>query len=228
MKKYLITIGCVLVSFNQVNFAKAISKNSYSYKSCLEQPKKQKARSLELQELVKADQKVRENFVHQSLEEQTSMAEEDRKRRQRVGEIFGEGCFKNIEDYQAAALIYQHGDTPDHFYQSFVWSNEAMRLGSKKDAQGVAVAIDRYLVTIGHKQLFGTQALIVGEKGDCLCFNQNEKTVPASMIKKYGGMSLEQRVAMYVKLFNVSKSCEIKECPGNLQPTPKGTVPGFW
>ena len=56
------------------------------------------------------------------------MLEHDLIRRKRVGEIFGEGCFKTAKDYSAASLIFQHGDTPDHYYQA-LWANRAVELG---------------------------------------------------------------------------------------------------
>ncbi len=84
----------------------------------------------------------------------------DETRRKRVGEIFGEGCFSTSEDYAAAALVYQHGDTPDHFFQTYIWSKRAV-------------------VNTGHKQLFGSQAMRPGPtESTCWCLDQIEKTFP--------------------------------------------------
>jgi hypothetical protein len=76
-------------------------------------------RSMELQKIVKADQDDR-----QKMPLPPSVLLRDLKRRMRVGEIFGEGCFKSAADYAAAAPVYQHGTTPDHFYQTFIWSQK--------------------------------------------------------------------------------------------------------
>ena len=73
-------------------------------------------------------------------------------------EILGEGCFKSAEDYAAASLIYQHGDSPDHFFQAFIWALRAVQLGDFQQKSLVAMTVDRYLISSGKKQLFGTQA----------------------------------------------------------------------
>jgi hypothetical protein len=132
--------------------------------------------------------------------ERAVIAEEDRVRRKRVGEIFGEGCFKSAADYQASTLIFQLGDSPDHYYQSFIWSNRAFQLGDKNSLQCIALSVESYLVSIGHKQLLGTQAInIKGNKG-CYCFQPSEPSVPEKMVLKFGGMSKQKRVELYSSL----------------------------
>ncbi|BCA95887.1 hypothetical protein TUM19329_22480 [Legionella antarctica] len=195
---------------------------------CWEQPKKQALRSKELQKLEKTDQSDRANYFKLSEKGKIKIALADLKRRQRVGEIFGEGCFKTAADFRAAALIYQHGEIPDHFYQAFVWANRAVQLGDKNQKQMAALAIDRYLVSIGHKQLFSSQAKIIPNKNGCFCMQQSEKRVPGHFIKEYGALSVKERYALYKKSFNQDKNCTLKECSEELKPTPRGTIPGFW
>jgi hypothetical protein len=73
----------------------------------------QKSRSRELQHLRADDQLDREGFLETSTEKEIAkLQKKDLERRKRVAEIFAEGCLKSAEDYMAAALIYQHGDTP--------------------------------------------------------------------------------------------------------------------
>ena len=198
------------------------------YHTCLEKPAIQKARSKELQVLAIEDQLDREGYATMSKFELSRMAVNDRIRRKRVGEIYGEGCFKSAKDFDAAALIFQHGDSPEHFYQSFLWSLRSVQLGDKRNTDGVAVAIDRYLVNTGHKQLFGTQAKAIPGKKGCFCMQQSETSVPDKMILKYAAMSKEARAKEYEKLFNQDKSCVMKECDEQLKASPRGTVPGFW
>lgn len=105
------------------------------------------------------DQKNREDFeTHPEIpvtqDKVIAMGRRDLKRRKRVGEIFAEGCLKTADDFAAAAMIFQHGTSPDHFYQTFVWSKRGVDLGDDKQKKLVALAVDRYLVNIGHKQLF--------------------------------------------------------------------------
>src|ERR1700723_3309302 len=77
-------------------------------KNCREDQERQKSRSEELQRIVTEDQKDRLarpidwNIVYPR----------DVVRIKRVGEIFAEGCFVTGQDYAAAALVFQHGDSP--------------------------------------------------------------------------------------------------------------------
>jgi hypothetical protein len=93
--------------------------------SCVENPEIQAQRSRELQEIVKADQADR--AVIGSIDSEVALR--DRRRRMRVGEIFGEGCCTSAADYSAAALVYQHGKIPDHFFQTFLWAKRSVDLG---------------------------------------------------------------------------------------------------
>src|SRR4051794_13456568 len=96
---------------------------------CLTEPERQQARSNELKEIVKADQDERKEFMRFSSLQLFEMSKHDLSRRKRVAEIFAEGCFKIASDYSEAALVFQHGDNPDHFSQSFIWSKRAVELG---------------------------------------------------------------------------------------------------
>lgn len=204
------------------------SNLGYSYVSCLEQPEKQISRSNELVELVAADQNEREGFENFSEEEMMKLSENDLNRRKRVGEIFGEGCFKNASDYAAAALIYQHGDVSEHYFQAFIWANRAVQLGDLTQKSLAALAIDRYLVDIGKKQLFGSQFYGTESGGWCYCLVPVEPSFPDNFRKEYSGASLEERFELLAEI-NQGKNCANKECIDmTLEPSPKGTVPGFW
>jgi hypothetical protein len=194
---------------------------------CLEQPQMQAARSQELKEMVEADQKAREDWENLSDEEKIQMAEQDLVRRKRVGEILGEGCFKTADDYGAASLIYQHGDNPDHYYQAFVWANRAVQLGEEGAKGLVALTIDRYLVSIGKKQLFASQAYASEATGNCYCLQQVEASFPDAFRKEFSGISLAERFEWLVSI-NEANNCPNSECPIPLEPTPKGSLPGFW
>ncbi len=44
------------------------------------------------------------------------------------------------------------------FFQTFIWAKKAVELGDPSQKRLMAMSIDRYLINIGHKQLFATQA----------------------------------------------------------------------
>ena len=194
---------------------------------CSRDERVQLARSEELKEMVGADQNERENFENMSEEEKFNLSKNDLKRRKRVGEIFGEGCFKTPEDYLSASLIYQHGDVLDHYFQAFVWANRALQLGDDTAKYLLALTIDRYLVSVGKKQLFGSQAYWSSDLGECFCLQQTESTFPDAKRKDYSGITLSERYEWLATL-NEGKDCSIAECPINLEPTLIGSIPGFW
>lgn len=152
----------------------------------------------------------------------------DEYRRKRVGEIFGEGCFSKAEDYAAAALVYQHGVVPDHFFQTFIWSKRGVELGDEKQKRMMALGIDRYLVNIGHRQLFGSQANRPGsDPNGCWCLQKVEKSFPNRLRRQYAGKSLAEAFE-WLKELNAGKKCPIRECTESLKTSPQGIVPGFW
>jgi hypothetical protein len=199
-----------------------VSKN---IQICINSPKIQDERSGELRLLAAEDQKDRENWENISEEQLGLIMQRDLHRRMRVGEIFGEGCFKMPEDYMNAALIYQHGDTSDHFYQAFIWSKRAYELGSTSAQAFSALAIDRYLVSIGMKQLFGSQYFKLNQDA-CLCMQPVEPSFPNSTRKNYSGRTLEDNYKI-MSSFN-SADCPNVECTNELQSTPEGSIIGFW
>ncbi|USN48027.1 MAG: hypothetical protein H6626_02755 [Pseudobdellovibrionaceae bacterium] len=227
MKRILL----ILISFAHFGCS-SISKANQDLtdiQPCRQDVPRQKLRSEELQTIVKADQDDRENFNNKTQDELFEMLKRDITRRKRVGEIFGEGCFKDAKDFSAAALVYQHGDVPDHFFQAFIWAKRAVDLGDKSQKHLMALAIDRYLVNIGHKQLFASQASKsnVNDPNSCWCMQQIEKTFPEKLRIEGAGKSLTKAFDWLEEL-NQGKNCPNTECDVELSPSPKGTVPGFW
>ena len=194
---------------------------------CTKDESRRKSRSEELQKIVQADQADRKNWSNLTPEEMAEVVVRDVVRRKRVGEIFGEGCFSKPEDYGAAALVFQHGDSPDHFYQVFVWAKRGVELGDAKQKDLMAIGIDRYLVNIGKKQLFGSQASQI-MPGSCFCLQQVERTFPDERRTEFLRPTL-RRALDWVDSLNLNKKCApASECPEPLTTTPEGSIPGFW
>jgi hypothetical protein len=96
---------------------------------------------------------------------------------------------------------------------------------SQRDME--ALGIDRYLVSIGKKQLFASQASEPGE-GACWCLEQVESTFPDAMRLQYVHRSLAEALA-WVDTLNVGMACgAARQCDKPLLPTPAGSVPGLW
>lgn len=193
--------------------------------SCMFDIEKQNLRSEELTNIEKQDQEDRENWESKNEEDLQRLEDNDLVRRKRVAEIFAEGCLSTSSDYLAAALIFQHGDIPDHYYQAFIWSRKAAELGDKNGKSFSALAIDRYLVSIGKKQLFGSQFYKVFGDG-CYCMQPVETTFPDSFRKDYSGRSLNEN---YVLMSSLNTSgCANVECAHMLDDVPSGSIIGFW
>ena len=194
----------------------------------------QSRRSSELQRIREADQADRawqanlEKMPQPSQAVLERMSRNDLGRRMRVGEIFGEGCLQSADDYEAAFMVYQHGTTPGHYFQAFLWSKEALSLGNGHVKSEVAMAIDRYLVSTEHEQLFGTQASQPA-LGACWCIQPIEGSFPAVLREEYRGGPNEAYTGLaYLKILNRGTGCPDSFCDTHLRPSPQGSVPGFW
>ncbi len=192
--------------------------------SCREDRPRAEARSRELQRLVAKDQADRQD---NALDPGT--IERDMIRRKRVAEIFGEGCFETAADFAAGALVFQHGDVPEHFLQTFLWAKRAVELGHEKNRRLMALAVDRYLVNTGRKQLFASQASRRMDE-PCWCLQPVEKTFPAELRLAYMGETLADKFKWVVAM-NAKAACPAENtCAATpaLTDSPAGTVPGLW
>jgi hypothetical protein len=193
---------------------------------CREDRSRSESRSKELREIAKDDQEDRQDWEKKSPDQIFKIAKRDEKRRKEVAEIFAEGCLVKAEDFAAAALVFQHGDTAEHFFQAYAWAKRAVELGDAKQKSLIATAVDRYLINSGRKQLFATQASR-RESDSCWCLEPTEPGFPDSVRKDYGGRPLSGSFD-WLKGLNAGKNCPIQECSTVLKPSPRGTVPGLW
>lgn len=206
-------LSCIAYADEKINFV-----------DCLFDPPRQKMRSEELQTIVSEDQTDRTPPINWE-----AVSPRDESRRKRVGEIFGEGCFKYAKDYAAAALVYQHGNHPDHFFQTFLWAKKSVDLGDSSQKWLMAAGIDRYLINTGHKQLFATQATKHNINDECWCLEETESTFPESMRITYTKKTLKDQLDWVDSLNNKTKNCmPTPICKRNLSESPSGIVPGFW
>lgn len=84
----------------------------------------------------------------------------DRGRLARVKALYAGGALHTANDYYHAALVLQHGEAPEDFQLAHDFCVAAMVLG-KNDAASASLAAaaeDRFLVSIGRPQRFGTQS----------------------------------------------------------------------
>ena len=82
----------------------------------------------------------------------TKLSSEDEKRRQEVHRMLASGEVRTGADYWHAAMVYQHGTTPDDYLLAHVLAVDAISLGSKEARWLSAATLDRYLRAIWQPQ----------------------------------------------------------------------------
>lgn len=218
-KEFGLFLICLLFTLNLAQAATA------GPRFCEDKLEVQRQKSAELQRIVQEDQADRAKPYDQI--DWPYVQARDLQRRIQVATIFAEGYFREARDYEAAALVYQHGTVPDHFYQTFIWANTAVRMGSSSAKSLVAVAIDRYLVNIGQKQLFGSQ--FDKDAQGLWCIDAVEETFPDSLRLEYRKLTLRAEIEFFLKYYKSAQTVDqVKACAGDLKDTPAGFVPGFW
>ena len=182
------------------------------------------AASEEVARLVQTDQDARQGVLSAVNWEALTVA--DRQRRVRVSELFAMGCLSTARDYAAAALIFQHGQIPEHYIEAFLFASRAVALGDVAQKSLMAKAIDRFLVTTGHRQLFGTNELVAH---DYSCLWPVEPGFPDERRREYLlSQTIEERRADVRKRNEHKQGCSQVECDYAPQPTPRGSLPGVW
>ena len=107
-----------------------------------------------LHEQDQADRKAFEQLDHEQLQE---VLQRDRARRQRVKELVGSKALQDPEDYFHAAMVFQHGEALDDFWQAHELASRGAELGHPNCRWLTAAAYDRWLMNQGKPQKYGTQ-----------------------------------------------------------------------
>ncbi len=81
----------------------------------------------------------------------------DDERDARVKQMLDAGLIRTATDYFRAALIYQHSGTPEGTLLAHILASVAAAKGYPGALWLQAATLDRYLLQIGRKQVFGTQ-----------------------------------------------------------------------
>lgn len=111
--------------------------------------------SAELKSIYEADQKDREGSF--GALDWTVVGPRDAARRKRVRELIDLGSLQTGKDYERAAMVFQHGDTPDDILFAHVLAVTALGKGGLSARWLAAASLDRYLHRLGQPQVFGTQ-----------------------------------------------------------------------
>jgi hypothetical protein len=104
--------------------------------------------------IFEADQAARQDLRHIDW---TTVSKDDAARRVATGILLSSGRLQSAEDFLHAGFVFQHGDTADDFLLAHTLALVAMKKGSAEASWLAAATLDRYLQTIGHPQIYGTQ-----------------------------------------------------------------------
>ena len=86
-----------------------------------------------------------------------TLSREDTERRAEVMGYLKKGQLTTGNDMYYAAFIFQHGNCPGHYQLANKLADKAMKLGYSDARWIYAATLDRYLLSVGKKQKFGTQ-----------------------------------------------------------------------
>lgn len=162
--------------------------------------------------------------------------EQDRIRRAEVAKLFAEGCFRTARDYHNAAIIFQHGETPDHFYQTFIWAQKAVDKGDESATWLIPRAIDRYMLNSGYKQLFGTNIVTVSsyrpnatqEEQKEFCLWPTAKGVGMMTRNRLNAPDVKDRIKRVHELNAQNGISTAGMCKVEVPDPPRGLFPGVW
>jgi hypothetical protein len=110
--------------------------------------------SIRMAAIFAADQAARQNPYGGNL---LSINEEDRERRIEVFGYIEQGQIHSPQNLVYAAYIFQHGDCPEHYLLGNRLAESAMQAGYPDAKWIYAATLDRYLMSLGEDQKYGTQ-----------------------------------------------------------------------
>ena len=113
------------------------------------------ADSTELMQIYEADQKDREVSVGRV--DWKIVGPRDAARPKRVLELMAQGVVRTGKDYERAAMVFQHGDSPEGILFAHLLAVTALGKGNASARWLASASLDRYLHRLGKPQIFGTQ-----------------------------------------------------------------------
>jgi hypothetical protein len=152
--------------------------------------------------------------------------------RKEVATLFAEGCFTTGRDYHNAAVVYQHGEVAEHYYQTYVWASRAIQLGDTQARWLISRAIDRWALNSGYKQLYATNLVTesffapVNEASQkTWCVWPNVSRITERQRRMMGVSTLAQQIAR-AQAMNGGAGTGL--CAIQVPDPPRGIFPGYW
>lgn len=99
----------------------------------------------------------RKHWYEASVEQYKWIRRRDFQRLREVISLYKAGRIRTASDYHCAALIMQHGERPSHYRLAHRFAGRAVKLGDHSARCLYAATLDRWLLSAGRSQKFGTQ-----------------------------------------------------------------------
>jgi len=109
----------------------------------------------EMQRIFEEDQKDRQPGVAKI--DWAVVEKADASRREATRQLLANGKLHTGEDFERAAFVFQHGDTPDDYLLAHTLAMVAVARGQGSAIWIAAATLDRYLNSIHQPQVYGTQ-----------------------------------------------------------------------
>lgn len=135
-------------------------------------------------------------------EEREKIDKNDRKRREKVLKLYKEKAIQTGQDYHHASLIMQHGETVDDYKLAHEFASKAVNLGNNNAKWLFAATLDRYLLTSGKPQKYGTQ-FKQNEKGEWEMAQPIDPKVTDEERAKYNVPPLKDALKKYKEKYNL-------------------------
>jgi len=87
------------------------------------------------------------------------VSKSDADRREATRKLLADGKLHTGEDFERAAFLFQHGDSPDDYLLAHTLASIAMANGQSSAIWIASATLDRYLQSIHQPQIYGTQFL---------------------------------------------------------------------
>ena len=105
----------------------------------------------------------------------------DEARRVRTKVLLDSGKLRTGDDFYHAAFVFQHGSTPNDYLLAHTLAVIAAAAGRKDAAWIAAATLDRYLMNIGQKQIYGTQ--FVSHNGGAMSQEPYDRTLVSDALR---------------------------------------------
>ena len=111
--------------------------------------------SSEMQRISEGDQKDRQAGIGKI--DWSVVDKADAARREATAKLLADGKLHTGEDFERAAFVFQHGDTPSDYLLAHTLAMVAVARGKSSALWIAAATLDRYLHSIHQPQIYGTQ-----------------------------------------------------------------------